>query len=81
MKQTEFLTHATHVNGLHESKFPFVSRIEFIRSKLSNFSAHVYGVSNSPALSVQLSLVSTYMLIAEKLNGGLKMLCELFCEL
>ena len=32
---------------LHESKFPFVSRIEFIRSKLSNFSAHVYGVSVS----------------------------------
>ena len=29
---------------MHESKFPFVSRIEFIRSKLSNFSAHVYGV-------------------------------------
>ena len=28
----------------HESKFPFVSRIEFIRSKLSNFSAHVFGV-------------------------------------
>ena len=26
---------------LLESKFPFVSRIEFIRSKLSNFSAHV----------------------------------------
>ena len=53
MKQTEILTHATHENGwfpavlheLHESKFPFVSRIEFIRSKLSNFSAHVYGVS------------------------------------
>ena len=31
---------------LHESKFPFVSRIEFIRSKLSNFSAHVSGVSD-----------------------------------
>ena len=31
----------------HESKFPFVSRIEFIRSKLSNFSAHVYGVTGS----------------------------------
>ena len=30
---------------LHESKFPFVSRIEFIRSKLSNFSAHVSGVT------------------------------------
>ena len=32
---------------MHESKFPFVSRIEFIRSKLSNFSAHVYGVTVS----------------------------------
>ena len=32
------------LHELHESKFPFVSRIEFIRSKLSNFSAHVYGV-------------------------------------
>ena len=28
------------LHQLHESKFPFVSRIEFIRSKLSNFSAH-----------------------------------------
>ena len=52
MKQTEIFTHATHVNGwepavyeLHEYKFPFVSRIEFIRSKLSNFSAHVSGVT------------------------------------
>ena len=31
---------------LHESKFPSVSRIEFIRSKLSNFSAHVSGVTD-----------------------------------
>ena len=55
VKQTEILAHATHVDGwevgtnrlheLHESKFPFVSGIEFIRSKLSNFSAHVYGVT------------------------------------
>ena len=30
---------------MHESKFPFVSRIELIRSKLLNFSAHVYGVN------------------------------------
>ena len=30
---------------LHESKFSFVLRIEFIRSKISNFSAHVSGVS------------------------------------
>ena len=34
----------SRLHELHESKFPFVSRIEFIRSKLSNFSAHVYGV-------------------------------------
>ena len=32
------------LHELHESKFPFVSRIEFIRSNLLNFSAHVYGV-------------------------------------
>ena len=37
---------------LHESKFPFVSRIEFIRSKLSNFSAHVSGVTLSLSLSL-----------------------------
>ena len=48
-KQTEVLAHATCVNGwfpheLHESKLPFVYRIEFIRSKLSNFSAHVSGI-------------------------------------
>ena len=35
----------SRLHELHESKFPFVSRIEFIRSKLSNFSAHVYGVT------------------------------------
>ena len=34
----------SRLHELHESKFLFVSRIEFIRSKLSNFSAHVYGV-------------------------------------
>ena len=59
MKQTEILTHATHVNGwdqpfeLYESKFPFVSRIEFISSKLSHFSAHVYGVTE-PMWSVEI---------------------------
>ena len=35
----------SRLHELHESKFTFVSRIEFIRSKLSNFSAHVYGVT------------------------------------
>ena len=34
----------SRLHELHESTFPFVSRIEFIRSKLSNFSAPVYGV-------------------------------------
>ena len=34
----------SRLHELHESKFPLVSRIEFIRSKLSNFSAHVSGV-------------------------------------
>ena len=35
----------SRLHDLHESKFPFVTRIEFIRSKLSNFSADVSGVS------------------------------------
>ena len=33
----------SRLHQLHESKFTFVSRIEFIRSKLSNLSAHVSG--------------------------------------
>ena len=39
----------SRLHELHESKFTFVSRIEFIRSKLSNFSAHVYGVTVNTA--------------------------------
>ena len=35
----------SRLHELYESKFPFVTRIEIIRSKLSNFSAHVYGVA------------------------------------
>ena len=35
----------SRLHELHESKFPFVSRIEFIPSKLLNFSAHVYGAT------------------------------------
>ena len=34
----------SRLHELHESKFPFVSRIKFIRSKLSNFSAHASGI-------------------------------------
>ena len=34
----------SRLHGLHESELPFVSRIEFIRAKLSNFSAHVSAV-------------------------------------
>ena len=51
MTQTKVLTRVTHVNGwepvvyiVTRVKLSFVSRIEFIRSKLSNFSAHVSGV-------------------------------------
>ena len=33
----------SRLHELHESKFLFVTRIEFIRSKLSNFSAHLFG--------------------------------------
>ena len=37
----------SRLHELHESKFLLVSRIEFIRSKLSIFSAHVYGVHSA----------------------------------
>ena len=40
----------SRLHELHESKFPFVLRIEFIRSKLSNFSAHVYGAGVNTVL-------------------------------
>ena len=49
----------SRLHELHESKFPFVSRIEFIRSKLSNFSAHVSGVTESPRLAGQDGQVGT----------------------
>ena len=34
-------------------KFPFVSRIEFIRSKLSNYSAHVSGDCTAAAVRTE----------------------------
>ena len=40
MKQTEVLTHVSHANCKRLG-----TRVEFIRSKLSNFSAHVSGVT------------------------------------
>ena len=40
-----------------ECEFPFVSRIEFIRSKLSNFSAHVSGVTELRAGSDSTEMV------------------------
>ena len=50
MKQTEILNRATHVkrwfpscsHELHQSKFPFVTRIEFIRSKPTIFFLLMY---------------------------------------
>ena len=38
----------SRLHELHESKFPFVTCIEFIRSKLSNLSAHVSGAAVFP---------------------------------
>ena len=59
----EILTHVTHINcwepavyesefSLHESEFSCVLRIEFIRSKLPNLSAHVSEVSVEPRWAV-----------------------------
>ena len=71
-KQTEVLTDATHVKRLeaelHGSKLPFVSRMIFICSKLSNFSTHVSGVIDWPvnfsiAVTVVLSAVSRYDIV------------------
>ena len=45
----------SRLHELHESKFPFVSRIEFIRSKLSNFSAYVSGLTVSVHLVDELA--------------------------
>ena len=42
----------SHLHELHESKFPFVSHIEFICSKLSNFAAHVSGITLCRQLGV-----------------------------
>ena len=53
----------SRLHKLHESKFSFVTRIEFIRSKLSNFSARVSGVTNDrhrPAVSVRTADWITY---------------------
>ena len=44
----------SRLHELHESKFAFVTRIKFIRSKLSNFYAHVSGVTDGalPRISI-----------------------------
>ena len=36
----------SRLHELHESKFSLVSRIEFIRLQLSNFSVHVSGINH-----------------------------------
>ena len=48
----------------HGSKFSFVSRIEFVRSKFSNFSAHVSGVTvdNYISLDRMLACVGMYII-------------------
>ena len=71
MKQTGILSQyliltavRSRLYELDESKFPFVSRIEFIRSKLSFFSAHVAGFSgggrSAPPCRRCSAVLSTY---------------------
>ena len=59
LPSTSVLTVPSRLHELHESKFPFVTRIEFIRSKFSIFSAYVSGVSDFhvcfPAEYIQMS--------------------------
>ena len=54
MKQTEILTHATHVNGWFPAVYNFRS-FRSNRSKLSKFSAHVYGISGRDGTRLVLS--------------------------
>ena len=58
---------------LHEWKFSFVSRIEFIRSKLSNFSAHVYGGSESAAHTAVVTAAVTVAVTAASLRPRLQL--------
>ena len=41
----------SRLHELHQSKFPFIYRVEFVRSKLPNLSAHVSGPSMGAAPS------------------------------
>ena len=43
----------SRLHDLHESKLPFVSRIEFIRSEFLDFSAHVSGFGVSAVLAAR----------------------------
>ena len=46
------------LHELNESKFPFVTRIEFIRSKFSKISAHVSGTTIGRTYASRLAGVS-----------------------
>ena len=50
----------SRIHELHESKMSFVSRIEFIGSKLSKFSAHVSAV----AVGIVLDVVSSVLVLS-----------------
>ena len=63
----------SRLHELHESKLPFCSRIEFIRSKLSNFFAHVSGASNvrsARAAREQASGQVTIPVVVKKIGNG-----------
>ena len=53
------------INAIRETKgnfdFPFVSRIEFIRSKLSNFSDHVSGARGDTLYSFEVAVAPSML--------------------
>ena len=67
---------------MHESKFPFVSRIEFIRSKVSNCSAHVYGATDRVQVldaghDAHLHLATLGRRLRARVEGGPETLADL----
>ena len=66
MKETEIFTrnsickrlNPSRLNVLHESNLPFVSRIELVRTKLSNCSAPVSGFSDAELAAALLQVKS-----------------------
>ena len=65
----------SRLRELQESKFPFISRIEFIRSKPSNFSAHVYGQYKGYVVRGE-DYTAVHRLITQDISGQLMLHSE-----